>query len=100
MFTIWMRLVYLLCPTKQDTSASKSLWVQDSRRPSHSCSCYKHKKKRIKLIPLLFTDLCAQDALEGGCNSCHVWWFGNQMAWMTSNVLESWMMSLNVHFKS
>ena len=30
----------------------------------------------------------------------YVWWFANQMAWMTSNVFESWMMSLNVHFKS
>ena len=27
-------------------------------------------------------------------------WFANQVAWMTSNVFESWMMSLNVHFKS
>jgi hypothetical protein len=29
----------------------------------------------------------------------YVWWFANQMAWMT-DVFESWMMSLNVHFKS
>ena len=30
----------------------------------------------------------------------YVWWFANQMAWMTSDVLESWMMSLDVHFRS
>ena len=29
-----------------------------------------------------------------------VQWFANQMASMTSNVFESWMMILNVHFKS
>jgi hypothetical protein len=28
------------------------------------------------------------------------WWFAKKMAWMTSNVFENWMMSLNVHFKS
>ena len=29
----------------------------------------------------------------------YVWWSANQMAWMTSNIFESWMMSLNLHFK-
>ena len=28
-----------------------------------------------------------------------MWWFANQMALMTSNVFENWVMSLNVHFK-
>ena len=27
-------------------------------------------------------------------------WFANQMAWMTLDVFKSWMMSLNVRFKS
>ena len=30
----------------------------------------------------------------------YVWWFSNRTTWMTSNVFESWMMSLHVHFKS
>ena len=29
----------------------------------------------------------------------YVRWFANQMTWMTSNVFESWMMSLNVQFR-
>jgi hypothetical protein len=31
--------------------------------------------------------------LEGGCHlRNYVWWFANQIAWMTSNVFKSWMM--------
>ena len=44
MFTIWMRLVCLSCPTKQATSARTSLWAQNSKGPSHSCFCCKHNK--------------------------------------------------------
>ena len=48
----------------------------------------------------LFTILYAQNALEGACQQNYVWWFAKQMSWMTSDVFQSWMMRLNVHFKS
>ena len=38
--------------------------------------------------------------LERWLPTYYAWWFANQMAWMTLDVLKSWMMSLNVHFKS
>ena len=47
----------------------------------------------------LFTNLYAQYALEGDCQTNYAWWFANQMMWMTSDVFESWMMSRNVQFK-
>ena len=30
----------------------------------------------------------------------YVWWFAIQIVWMTLGVFKSWIMSLNVHFKS
>ena len=89
----------LSCQTKQDTRPRKSLWTQNSKGPSQSCS-FVNMTCTNKLKPMMFTNIYVHDALEGGCQHIMWWWFANQTTWMKSYVFESWMMSLNVHFKS
>ena len=89
----------LSCPTKQDTSARKRSWVQI-------------QKDRLKLAFVVNTTCGDKLKHVFICKSLHprcfgrwfptyyVWWYANQMAWMTPNVFKGWMMSLNVRFIS
>ena len=45
-------------------------------------------------------NLDAQDVSEGGCQQIMCGGLQNKLARMTLDAFESWMMSLNVHFKS
>ena len=49
-----------IIPNQTRQRARKSFWAQNSKGPSHSCSCCKHDMH-------LFTNLYAQDALGGDC---------------------------------
>jgi len=83
----------LLCPTNKTVSATKSSWAQNSGGVSHSRSCYKHDM-HWQVETCDYLQICTPKML---CMVvANMWWFANQMAQMTSNVFESWMMSLNV----
>ena len=92
MFTICMRLVYLLCPTKQDIAQGKVCVCKNQK--DHltlafviNTTCTDKLKPRIIYISL--RPRCFGRWLP----TYYVWWFTNRMAWMTSHVLESWMMA-------
>ena len=52
-----------------------------------------------KLKPLIiYKSLCPR-CFGRWLPANYVWWFANQVAWMTSYVFESWTMSLNVYQK-
>ena len=85
----------LLCPIKQDISAKKSSWAQISKGLSHSCSCCKHDKHWQVELVIIYKSLCPKWFGKWLPIEC-VWWFANQVAWMTQSVFESWVMSLNV----
>ena len=57
-------LFYHAQPNKA-LSARQILRAQNSKEPSHSCSCCEHAITNWNMW--LFTNVYAQDALEGGC---------------------------------
>ena len=89
-------LFYCAQPNKT-LSARKSLWVQNSKGWSHFCSCC-NTTCIDKLKPVIIYKSLRSRCFGSWLPRYYVWWFANQMAWMASNVLESWMMSLNVYF--
>ena len=80
-------------------SARKVLWVQNSKGQSHSCSCC-NTTHSDKFKPMVIYKFIYSRCFGRWLPTYYARWFANEMAWMTSNILESWMMSLNVHFKS
>ena len=76
-------------------SARKSLWVQ----PSEGCPT----------LALVINTTCSDTIVYKSLGpkyfgswlpTNYMWWFANQMSWMTSYVFDSWMMSVNGRFKS
>ena len=97
-FTIWMRLVHFIVPNHKTLVQGKVC----------GCEIQKDQLTLYLAINTTSTDklrhVSIYKSLHPRCfgrwlPTNYVWWFGNQMAWMTSYVFESWMMSLNVHFK-
>jgi hypothetical protein len=85
-------LFYRAQPNKI-VSARIRLWAQNSQGLSHSCSCCKHNMyfDKLKLV-MIYKSLCPR---------CFGRWLPiDYVARMALNVFESWMMIIDVHFKS
>ena len=52
-----------------------------------------------KLKPMIIYKTLCPRCFGRWLSTNYVWWFENQMTWMTSYVFESWMMSRNVNFQ-
>ena len=99
MFTIWMRLVYLTCPSRLDIAQGKVRGHKIQKdRLTLALVVNMTSIDKLKLM-IIYKYLCPR-CFERWLPTNYMWWFANPMAWMTSNVFECWMMSLNVHFKS
>ena len=83
----------LFCPTKQETKRTETFvgWKFTKNVSLTGTNKLKHETIYNSLCPKCF---------ERWLPTNYVWWFTNQMSWMTSNVFESWMLRPNVHSKS
>ena len=97
MFTLWMRLVYFIAPK---TLAQGKVHGHKIQKDCLTLALVLNKTctDKLKLV-IICKSLCSR-CFGRWLPANYVWWFANQMAWMTSHVFESWMMSLNVNFKS
>ena len=75
-----MRLVYLLCPTKQDIVQGK---VVGAKKDCLTLALVINTTCTNKLKPMIiYKSLCPR-CVGGWLPTYYVWWFANQTAYMT-----------------
>ena len=115
--TIWWALtssaLFIAAEDVYNTNKT-SLFIVPIKQDKEQGKVRGHKIQKDRLTLALVVNTTCTDKLKpviiykSLCPRCfgrwlptdYVWWFANQTAWMTSNVFEIWMMSLNVHFES
>ena len=95
MFTIWLRPVCLTCLTKLDIAQGK-VCGHKMQKDLLTLALVVNMTSTNKLKPMIFYKFLHPSCFGRWLPIDYMWWFANPMAWMTSNVFECWMMSLNV----
>ena len=88
-----------IVPNQTRHSARKSSCVQNLEGLSHCCS-FCNMTCTDKLKSMIIYNSLRPRCFGRWLLRSYLWWFANQTPLMTSYAFESWMMSLNVHFKS
>ena len=95
-----MRLVHFICAQPNKTLAQGKVCGRKIQKDCLTLALAINTTSIDKLkFVINYKSLCPR-CFGRWLPTNYVWWFANQMAWMTSCVFESWMMSLNVHSKS
>jgi hypothetical protein len=96
--TLWMRMVYYAKPNK--TLAQGKVRGHKIQKNNLILNLVIHMTCIDKLKVVIIYKALHPRCFGRWLPTNYVWWFANQMAWMTSYTFESWMMNLNIYFKS